>query len=85
MIKTECAVIRDGTNQSLVWRWKWSDQEIVDNSTDLQWQNHFDEVVKEETRLLYVAMTRAKHNLLLFRPVSNKENTWSHLLSKGGM
>jgi len=85
MIKTECAVIRDRTNQSLVWRWKWSDQEIVDNSTDVQWQNHFDEVVKEETRLLYVAMTRAKHNLLLFRPASYKENTWSHLLSKGGM
>jgi ATP-dependent exoDNAse (exonuclease V) beta subunit len=85
IIKTECAVIRDGTKQLLVWRWKWSNQEMIDNSTDIQWQNHFDEVVKEETRLLYVAMTRAKHNLLMFRPESDKANTWSHLLSKGGM
>ena len=85
IIKTECAVIRDGANQSLVWRWKWSEREVIDNSTNVQWQNHFDEVVKEETRLLYVAMTRAKHNLVLFRPKSDKEHTWSDLLSKGGM
>lgn len=39
-----------------------------------------DEVRKEETRLLYVALTRAIDQLIIILPSSSKSNTWSELL-----
>lgn len=39
-----------------------------------------DETVKEETRLLYVAMTRTRERLLIFKPRKSKDQTWSMLL-----
>lgn len=40
------------------------------------------EVEREETRLLYVAMTRAKKRLLLMMPEKISENTWGNLLGR---
>lgn len=39
-----------------------------------------EEIVKEETRLLYVAVTRARERLIIMQPKYVKENTWSALL-----
>lgn len=39
-----------------------------------------EEVVKEETRLLYVAMTRARERLIIMEPHRAIDSTWSHLL-----
>lgn len=40
-----------------------------------------DEIVKEETRLLYVALTRTRERLILFQPYYAKENTWANQLA----
>lgn len=39
-----------------------------------------EEIVKEETRLLYVAVTRTRERLIIMQPKYVKENTWSALL-----
>lgn len=48
--------------------------------------SELDEIVKEETRLLYVALTRAKNKIVLIRS-GVKPDTWGELLEKamGGM
>ena len=40
---------------------------------------------KEETRILYVAMTRAIHNLICIVPDSKNESTWAHLIEEVGV
>ena len=40
---------------------------------------------REETRILYVAMTRAIHNLICIVPTPKNENTWASLISKVGV
>lgn len=39
-----------------------------------------DAVVRDETRLLYVAMTRTKEDLYVLLPSRVKPNTWAELL-----
>lgn len=41
-----------------------------------------DEIIKEETRLLYVALTRAKKKIALIESDDVKQNTWGELLEK---
>jgi DNA helicase II / ATP-dependent DNA helicase PcrA len=85
--RTDSAVIRAQSVQSLIWRWQWNPMIKIDNTDGINWQYHISEVTKEEARLLYVAMTRAKHRLLILRPPSYRDNklNWSQLLSKGGI
>lgn len=40
---------------------------------------------REETRILYVAMTRAIHNLICIVPDSKNENTWASLIEEVGV
>ncbi len=40
---------------------------------------------KEETRILYVAMTRAINSLICIAGRTSKEDTWAHLLEEGGV
>lgn len=42
-------------------------------------------ISKEETRILYVAMTRAIHNLICLVPDNPKDNTWADLIDKVGV
>ncbi|PHD95387.1 UvrD-helicase domain-containing protein [Bacillus toyonensis] len=72
------------------------EKEMVDDKRIVGWKannfknNHFAalqnyesfEVEREETRLLYVAMTRAKKRLLLMMPEKISENTWGNLLGR---
>lgn len=41
------------------------------------------EIVREETRLLYVAMTRSRERLIIFQPKKPKDETWSMQLDIG--
>ena len=43
------------------------------------------EINKEETRLLYVAMTRTRERLVVILPDREKENTWSSLIKSAGV
>lgn len=89
--KNEIFVETDGSEVSYAWHFKTKkgfknvthnfDKMMVDEQTQL---------LKEETRNLYVALTRAKECLAIFdmkKPVSlsrvQKPNTWHHLI-KGG-
>ena len=40
---------------------------------------------REETRILYVAMTRAIHNLICIVPDAKNENTWASLIEEVGV
>ena len=40
---------------------------------------------REETRILYVAMTRAIHNLICIVPNAKNDRTWAHLLEEVGI
>lgn len=40
-------------------------------------------VRRDEARLLYVAMTRARRRLVIFMPETSKKNTWAELLNIG--
>jgi len=68
--------------------WNFSAEERDGKSShydDLE-TSEMDEIIKEETRLLYVAMTRAKQKITFIRS-GVRENTWSGLLqiAIGGM
>ncbi|KMP38528.1 DNA helicase UvrD [Bacillus cereus] len=60
----------------------WKAKDIKNNYfATLQNYESF-EVEREETRLLYVAMTRAKKRLILMMPEKISENTWGNLLGR---
>ncbi|MEM5650801.1 3'-5' exonuclease [Bacillus cereus] len=60
----------------------WKAKDIKNNHfATLQNYESF-EVEREETRLLYVAMTRAKKRLILMMPEKISENTWGNLLGR---
>ncbi|MFE7911693.1 UvrD-helicase domain-containing protein, partial [Bacillus mobilis] len=60
----------------------WKAKDIKNNHfATLQNYESF-EVEREETRLLYVAMTRAKKRLILMIPEKISENTWGNLLGR---
>ncbi len=62
--------------RSVGWKVKYTQN---NHFTSLQNYEEF-EVVREETRLLYVAMTRARKKLILMMPKSIRQNTWAELL-----
>lgn len=73
----------------IVWKWRSNGVVIENAPTDPVWKEEENEQRKEETRLLYVALTRAIENLVVFvKPPSNNGNTgrgvntWSDLIGK---
>ncbi|SDX73224.1 UvrD-helicase domain-containing protein [Salimicrobium album] len=61
---------------------------------DLKTQNSYydelskedrEEAYKEETRLLYVAMTRVKERLVVFTPHRSAKNTWAEIIEETGV
>jgi DNA helicase-2/ATP-dependent DNA helicase PcrA len=73
----------------IVWKWR-IDKLLIENATsDPVWKDEEEEQRKEETRLLYVALTRAIEHLVVFvKPSSSNGNTgqdlnsWSDLIGK---
>ncbi|MEH6884877.1 UvrD-helicase domain-containing protein [Priestia megaterium] len=63
------------------WRVKDKEKNYFQNNHFSSLQNYESfEVEREEARLLYVAMTRAKKRLILMMPKRTRENTWGRLL-----
>ena len=90
-IETVIGSTKNGTPR-VIWKWQPKGTEEFRNSpeTDMAWRNEMSQIQMEETRLLYVAMTRAKENLVMYlrtdRPVAAPEilnsQTWSELVRK---
>jgi DNA helicase-2/ATP-dependent DNA helicase PcrA len=84
------AVIRSkGGAAKLLWEWPASKTKLkfTNVRSISEWHAEDDEVRREETRLLYVALTRAKSELLVFVPrrnqTSTKPNNWADLINQG--
>ncbi len=80
--KDRFAVLRE-KGEKLKVLWQWSGKQNFDSRI---WASEDLETEKEETRLLYVAMTRAKHNLYVFvKPGKSRSagrpTSWRDLLS----
>lgn len=69
----------------LIWRWLLDKHEYTNTtSQDAHlWDTEKKETIHEETRLLYVAMTRARHHLHIFRANPPAGDSWVKLLSMG--
>ena len=91
--ETRVAVIREASQKpSVLWKWNPKDSREytnVDKKNEHLWSVDDEESAREETRLLYVAMTRAKTNLLVYVPLSQKKtsgspNSWADLIGLVG-
>jgi DNA helicase-2/ATP-dependent DNA helicase PcrA len=86
--RTNVSILNRGEERRIGWRW-WRGQGKSGTPLESNIDNEFkrrdeDETVKEETRLLYVAMTRAKKKLAIFVDRSSDSPTprrWADLLS----
>lgn len=90
-IGTGMAVLRrSDTKPRVIWRWKAthysSFSNVAANESSL-WQTNWNEMVREEARLLYVALTRAKRSVHVFVPdtsdVKKRPERWLDLLGYG--
>ena len=80
-------VLVNNANSKIGWNY-------YDKNTDISLQNSFYEEIREEedgnatqeeTRILYVAMTRAINTLICLVAPDKKENTWAHLIREVGI
>lgn len=95
-LKTRTAVLRPpGERVRLLWRWRLTGRTMTDYSNVPQGRQHADwgtddiDTAREEARLLYVAMTRAKEELVLMvdrkaTPGAGRPTSWADLLLMGG-
>ena len=90
-IVSEVAIVRQKNGiPRVIWRWRGregsKDEPISNVSAKEQklWKDEQDETACEEARLLYVAMTRARDELVVFVPSRVKPRTWSQLLNMVG-
>jgi len=86
-VTTEAFVTEQSGRNRVWWKWKVGEYGTVwRNATDDQsgWMVDEQETTKEETRLLYVAMTRAKSHLTIIRPANRAQQPcWHDLLQLG--
>lgn len=86
-VTTEAFVTEQNGRNQVWWKWKVGENGTVwRNATDDQggWRVDQQETTREETRLLYVAMTRAKSHLTILRPVNQpQQQCWHKLLQFG--
>ena len=91
-IETVISVNSSGAPR-VIWKWQPKGTEEFRNSpiSDAAWRNETVQIQMEETRLLYVAMTRAKENLIVFvrtdskkgTAETSKSETWGDLIRNG--
>ncbi len=74
--------------------WNYIVEDSADGKTNDPMRNEFYVSLKqkdmeatknEETRILYVAMTRAINNLICIVPEANNDRTWAYLFEEGGV
>jgi DNA helicase II / ATP-dependent DNA helicase PcrA len=83
-------VVADENGQSQV-LWKWKPRgglqfTNVGQDDKLLWEGDDREIIKEEARLLYVALTRARDTLIVFEETGGRspENSWLTMIKAGG-
>lgn len=88
---TRSSVLRNATKPKVLWLWKGVKDakffytNVLPNDQGL-WGIDDEESLREETRLLYVAMTRAKQELMVYLPHVKKKssnptpNSWADLI-----
>ena len=88
----ELAIVPGVPMPRLLWKWSpkgFKDLTNVAPTDDGLWSGETREKVREETRLLYVAMTRAKTELQIVLPkkveVHDPPKSWAELLVSGGV
>lgn len=87
---TQVAVrTRPGSDPRLMWKWKAPYQGTFTNvppGLAYEWRAEMDDTVKEETRLLYVAMTRARRELVVVvkSARTSSPTSWDGLLNAAG-
>ena len=89
----EVEVIREANKKPSV-LWKWNPEDVPELTNVVKASKHLwsiddEESAREETRLLYVAMTRAKNQLLIFIPENHTNagavpNSWADLIKLVG-
>lgn len=88
--RAEAVVLRGASGTRLLWRWypyvgglpRGTDPSFG-NATKESWSANDEETVREEARLLYVAMTRARHELVLALPTRRPRadpRSWADLV-----
>jgi superfamily I DNA/RNA helicase len=90
-IASEVAIIRQKNGiPRVIWKWRGREGVKADPLSNVSqkeqqlWKDEDAETECEEARLLYVAMTRARDELIVFVPNKTKSRTWSQLLSMVG-
>jgi ATP-dependent exoDNAse (exonuclease V) beta subunit len=74
---------------AIAWKWKGDESKKngFSNGSSSQitkhWKSNEEEIFNEETRLLYVAATRARSELVVFMDGKN-ENSWGGLIRMAG-
>jgi len=93
--ESHATVLRDeddpGAPPRLGWKWKGEGSDLAEFSNmDLEapesaqfWEEDAFETQREETRLLYVALTRARDHLVVFRQETETGASWGRLLAMG--
>ena len=94
ILGTTVAVLRGQSGATrILWKWEFEKDKIytnIEQGDQSLWEVDAAESHREETRLLYVAMTRAKQKLVLYIPEneanrkSSKVSSWSDLLKMVG-
>ena len=80
--RSEAVVLKTDEATKVLWRW-FSGSLRFGNAGRSAWAVNDEETIREETRLLYVAMTRAKQNLAVVVPTSQPSATprsWADLI-----
>lgn len=90
-VKTHTAVLKDGHGAPRI-AWRWKDQLTFTNvgdDEDRLWHSDEQETAREEARLLYVALTRAKERAVVFMngqaSLGKDPTSWGQLLHVGGV
>lgn len=85
--KTDCEILVDMDSMEVGWKFrKEYTHDTFENRNYYRMrsvENSF--TLMEEARILYVAMTRAKTNLVVYVDQQYRKRTWGELLVKGGM
>ena len=89
-VNTEVSVMPDKKGiPAIAWKWKGDESKKsgFSNGSSSQitkhWKSNEEEIFNEETRLLYVAATRARSELVVFMDGKN-ENSWGGLIRMAG-
>jgi DNA helicase-2/ATP-dependent DNA helicase PcrA len=87
MPNAQTIVRNESGKDQVLWKWKSSSATLTNVSAEDQglWASDDREIIKEEARLLYVAITRAANSLIVFRKPDARvsQNSWLAFIDGG--